>query len=250
MSDNGITSGCGNGNYCPKDNVTREQMAAFMQRLATKKVVDAATAVSADSATTAGHATTADSATTATSATTADSATAADNANLLDGMDSTAFMPSGDIVTSHYGNLADISGAPIGGIYALANMTDETGIHPLVAPTMIGSAEYGMKSIEVCVSGTGSITTLGSLHLAAPDVFGAVVDETISFSPTSSFDCVSLDVGFGGAGYANSMAIEVTGNLVVLATHVTWSTDSVGTPPSLLSTGSGLESVLSELIGQ
>jgi S-layer homology domain len=29
----GVTTGCGGGNYCPKDNVTREQMAAFMNRL-------------------------------------------------------------------------------------------------------------------------------------------------------------------------------------------------------------------------
>lgn len=28
----GITAGCGGGQYCPKDAVTREQMAAFMQR--------------------------------------------------------------------------------------------------------------------------------------------------------------------------------------------------------------------------
>ncbi len=29
----GVTTGCGGGNYCPKDYVTREQMAAFMNRL-------------------------------------------------------------------------------------------------------------------------------------------------------------------------------------------------------------------------
>ena len=29
----GVTTGCGGGNYCPKENVTREQMAAFMNRL-------------------------------------------------------------------------------------------------------------------------------------------------------------------------------------------------------------------------
>lgn len=29
----GVTSGCGGGKYCPKDNVTREQMAAFLNRL-------------------------------------------------------------------------------------------------------------------------------------------------------------------------------------------------------------------------
>lgn len=28
----GVTAGCGGGNYCPKENVTREQMAAFMRR--------------------------------------------------------------------------------------------------------------------------------------------------------------------------------------------------------------------------
>ncbi len=44
MAANGITSGCGPGLYCPEDNVTRGEMAAFMERLATKKVVEAATA--------------------------------------------------------------------------------------------------------------------------------------------------------------------------------------------------------------
>ena len=29
----GVTTGCGGGNYCPNDYVTREQMAAFMNRL-------------------------------------------------------------------------------------------------------------------------------------------------------------------------------------------------------------------------
>lgn len=33
LVDSGITAGCGSGNYCPKANVTREQMAAFMNRL-------------------------------------------------------------------------------------------------------------------------------------------------------------------------------------------------------------------------
>jgi len=32
MAVRGITLGCGNGNYCPKDEVTREKMAAFMIR--------------------------------------------------------------------------------------------------------------------------------------------------------------------------------------------------------------------------
>jgi hypothetical protein len=51
MADNGVTLGCNpptNDQYCPSDNVTREQMAAFMRRLAENQVVDAATAVDSD----------------------------------------------------------------------------------------------------------------------------------------------------------------------------------------------------------
>jgi hypothetical protein len=53
MNDNGITKGCNpptNNLYCPKDNVTREQMSAFMHRLARNKVVDAKTAITAENA--------------------------------------------------------------------------------------------------------------------------------------------------------------------------------------------------------
>ncbi len=42
MKTTGVSNGCGNGtNYCPNENVTRGQMAAFMHRLATKQVVNA-----------------------------------------------------------------------------------------------------------------------------------------------------------------------------------------------------------------
>lgn len=46
LKDSGVTKGCNppaNDEYCPKDNVTREQMAAFMRRLAENRVVDADT---------------------------------------------------------------------------------------------------------------------------------------------------------------------------------------------------------------
>jgi hypothetical protein len=59
LADANVTKGCNppdNTEFCPGDNVTREQMAAFMRRLAQNKVVDAATAETADHATTAGHA--------------------------------------------------------------------------------------------------------------------------------------------------------------------------------------------------
>ena len=45
LKEAGVTIGCNppsNTEYCPEDNVTREQMAAFMKRLAENRVVDAA----------------------------------------------------------------------------------------------------------------------------------------------------------------------------------------------------------------
>ena len=45
MADNGVTKGCNAAAtlFCPKDNVTREQMSAFMRRLANSGAVDAGT---------------------------------------------------------------------------------------------------------------------------------------------------------------------------------------------------------------
>ena len=82
LADAGVTAGCNpptNDRFCPTSNVTREQMAAFMHRLASNRVVDAATAVEAD------HAVDADSATSADHALAADSALSASDADKLDG---------------------------------------------------------------------------------------------------------------------------------------------------------------------
>ncbi len=69
LADAGVTLGCNpptNDLFCPQDTVTREQMAAFLRRLAENQVVDAATAVTAG------------------------------DADTLDGKDSTGFVEVGD----------------------------------------------------------------------------------------------------------------------------------------------------------
>jgi hypothetical protein len=53
IADAGVTTGCGGGKYCPTDYVTRQQMAAFMNRLGALEagktpVVNAATSLSTD----------------------------------------------------------------------------------------------------------------------------------------------------------------------------------------------------------
>lgn len=67
MADSGVTRGCNppaNDEYCPSENVTREQMAAFLRRLSEGQVVDAGT---------------------------------------LGGMDSSEFQPAGDYLTADDG---------------------------------------------------------------------------------------------------------------------------------------------------
>ena len=51
LASSGVTKGCNppaNTLFCPKDEVTRETLAAFLRRLSENKIVDAATAVDAD----------------------------------------------------------------------------------------------------------------------------------------------------------------------------------------------------------
>lgn len=91
LSQTGVTAGCGGDKFCPKDTVTREQMAAFMHRLAVNEVVNASTAKVAEIAVVANSATSADFATTATNSETADSA--ADAAQLA-GRSANSFQPS------------------------------------------------------------------------------------------------------------------------------------------------------------
>lgn len=99
LADAGITLGCNppaNDNFCPRDPVTRGQMAAFMHRLSVNQVVDAATAIDAekldglDSAAFLG------------------ATTKAVDSDKLDGIDSAALLPDGTppVGTTARGNYA------------------------------------------------------------------------------------------------------------------------------------------------
>jgi hypothetical protein len=100
LATNGVTQGCNpptNDMFCPSDGVTREQMAAFMKRLATSKIVDAATAVTADVAATA---------VTADVAATAVTADMAADSDLLDGLDSPNYV---NVLASSAGSFIDLT---------------------------------------------------------------------------------------------------------------------------------------------
>jgi hypothetical protein len=106
MATANVTKGCNppvNDLYCPTDNVTRGQMAAFMRRFAQYLGAEDGVVASADYATTAGSATSAGYATTAGSATNADFAT---NADTLDGYHASAFTGNDGYSVYHNADIA------------------------------------------------------------------------------------------------------------------------------------------------
>ncbi len=149
MKDNGVTAGCNppaNDRYCPNNTVTRGQMAAFMQRLAEAKVVDAKTAI------------------------TATSATNATDSDKLDGLNSTDFIRSGDIqMVYHSGHMVNVDGAPLPTSLGFAEVVDTTGLMPLDAPAVVGGVEYGLASLEYCVTGSSaSVDSAGVIQGQPP----------------------------------------------------------------------------------
>lgn len=140
IADVGVTKGCNppvNDEYCPNDNVTRGQMAAFMNRLGAlgpgkTPVVNAATAEEADHATD------------------ADNATNADDADTLDGLDSTYFQPAEvPLGATIYGTIGALDYTPTTNDEGSANAQ-----LPIPAPV-------GLDDAHVTVAG-GSDDTAGA----------------------------------------------------------------------------------------
>ncbi len=156
MADNDITAGCGGGGtlYCPTDNVTRQQMSAFMRRLAENQVVDAATALEADNATT------------------------ADDADTLDGLDSAGFVQKGEANSVDSSMIVDepsVAQQVEASGFALSGPTEDVASVTIEAPaagTVIvwGSAEFVLSH------------TTGTSTLAIP-----AISDTSATAPGGGF---------------------------------------------------------------
>jgi hypothetical protein len=112
LAATGVTVGCGGGNFCPKANVTREQMAAFMNRLGAlgpgkTPVVNAKTAQTAS------------------------------NADKLDGLDSSAFARPLWAVVNANGSLARGVGAVSAG-----RVDGPTGTYAVVFNRAVTNCAY------------------------------------------------------------------------------------------------------------
>jgi len=198
MKISGITKGCNvaGTEYCPAENVTRQQMAALMHRLATSQVVDAKTSMDAD---------------------------------LLDGKDSSVFVEHGDIVMATDGSnwtaLGNAGPSVVenygGSTFASADGDLRIG---LSAPTSVDGIEYGLKSVEVCVKpASGGYVTQTSVYgsTAALQVLVLASDET----DRTANECYILTVN-KPAPYGASIGVFLdggaSGQVESLGVRSTW----------------------------
>ena len=129
-----MTTGCGGGNYCPDSNVTRGQMAAFMNRLG---------ALGPDK-------------------------TPVVNADKVDGYHAADLLKVAPIKQQHFGpwtpngNGSNFTTATFSDAVTIDASAAGTGWAqlPLVAATSIGGMTYGLSSVEFCTSAISNNVTI------------------------------------------------------------------------------------------
>ena len=125
IRDAGVTTGCALNLYCPKDFVTREQMAAFLNRLGALGPGKSPVV----------------------------------NADKVDGQDASDFLGAGDIVIPQRGPWVPFGADDIAISHLVADTTfavsaggGPVAILPLQAPGTIDGLEHGIESVRVCFS--------------------------------------------------------------------------------------------------
>jgi len=148
LADSGVTTGCGGGKFCPSAFVTREQMAAFMNRLGALgpgkvPVVNAAE---------------------------------------LDGLDSSAFLQADTIVTHHAGPWQRSTAADLVTFHSTSGTTargNSSGVRGalLHIPTTgaIGTAVYGLSELELCLDDISADVMLANVQIWGVFAFGSVL---------------------------------------------------------------------------
>ena len=176
LADAGVTTGCGGGNFCPSGLVTREQMAAFMNRLGAL----------------------------------APGKTPVVNATKLDGLDSTAFVKHGQIVEHLWGPIYAEGNAPPTSIEATQGNVaigyntsgNATVILPLSVPRQIGGLTYGWAEAEVCFGGAANVTLINwsVFENQGDGSYGIVAADSADHSLALA-DCFTLDATAWGGVY-------------------------------------------------
>ena len=199
IRDAGVTTGCAVGKYCPKDFVTREQMAAFLNRLGAL----------------------------------GSGKTPVVNATKLDGRDSTDFLGLGPIVVQHLGpwqrSNGGLSEPWTGGVMLGFESTGAGGSNdwylPIAGPTAIDGLAYGLDSVRVCLQGPfNPYVAAMQINRIVGGLSGTVAID--SGPHNSGCFSVAADPNDGtDASYLIVLHVDYpgsTGALFIQTVHVTW----------------------------
>jgi hypothetical protein len=163
IADVGVTTGCAVGKYCPKDFVTREQMAAFLNRLGAL----------------------------------GPGKTPVVNADKVDGIDEV--LAAGPIVISQQGPWFPLGNDAVTtrrsyDVDTVSKATSGIGlaIMSIDAPNSIGGTAYGLATIQVCVGGANSsvLSTTVSQSVSPGSHVNRIVDAIER--QTTSDNCYTL----------------------------------------------------------
>ncbi len=251
LADAGVTKGCNpptNDRFCPGSNVTREQMSAFMHRLAVNKVVDAKTAVDADKLdgkdstafaasvhdhdadylAKSGKATDADKLDGKDSTAFLGATDKAIDSDNLDGKNSSAFVQHGTIVTT-VGGVAWLPywAGPTSVTRSASHVevtADGSMVLAIDAPVSFDGVEYGLGSIEVCLkmssSGSPKLDSIG-VYANDSNLNGTVL--MFDTTDRTETDCYTYKVGRSLVqGGSAKMDFDGGGSVRIKGTTFTW----------------------------
>jgi len=199
----GVTLGCNppaNDNFCPTDNVTRGQMAAFMQRFAAYLGAEDGTVSKAD------------------------------DADTIDGVDSQSLLRN-DVV-----EMTQATGwVPNGGTgttveYVISNDVLGAGGSQLglVSPSQIGTDSYYLDTIEICYGSaysTGSINSSRVFRSTTASTGSFILDDfTVRTTAFPATECYQLAIGDVAtpSNPAYRLLLNVTGSINVVKVTSTY----------------------------
>ena len=183
LADAGVTVGCNppdNDRFCPTDNVTRGQMAAFMQRFAAFLGAEDGVVSSADDAASVG------------------------------GVPAGSLVTHDEIVMTHSTSTLTANEAnPPSSLQAFASGNIVSGdgavMIALTGPASLGGVSYGLQSIEYCIENPSGGAYVDIVRVDEEGPFqGGVFDGT----DRPDDGCYSLDVNrSGSSGYAITLTV-------------------------------------------
>ena len=200
LADSGVTTGCGGGKYCPKDFVTREQMAAFLNRLGAL----------------------------------GPGKTPVVNADKVDGRHASAFLRVGTIVNDQHGPWLEMGNGPIVLDYGLFSTTVERG-EPgvgevqvaLDAPGTIDGVPFALESAEICwgASVNATITQTVIVQSETSEFYPVLSDPTdVPLAGNGCYTVTAPDPSntFGGTVLGLTIQFSAAGSATLGNVETTW----------------------------